>query len=241
MKVALLYFGKSRSIRHTYTTHQTHVFDKLKGAGITYDVFMHLWSTPGNLVWNNDSGVPEDEESYALLEPDFFKKEDQNEFLKTIDFGLYFYPTVYQTIGHSTHGEWLPQLVLNHVCALESQRRVFQMTEETGNVYDAYIVIRPDAFFVSDLDIEALQSVQSNSLYLPEWMWFEGYNDRFAFGCKDVIHRYTHRLDDLPEFRKTKGRIVAEKCLKLMVEKYGFVVKPLSVQFQLCRPNGECG
>jgi hypothetical protein len=241
MKVALLYFGKSRSIRRTYTTHQIHVFNKLKEAGIEYDIFMHLWSSSNNMIWGSESGIPEDEGSYTLLEPTFFKKESQNDFLKTVDFGKYFYPHIYRTIGHSTHGEWLPQLVQNHICALESQRRVFQMAEDTGIVYDAYIVIRPDAYFVSDLDIDALRSLQVNTLYLPEWMWFEGYNDRFAFGCKDVMQRYTGRLEDLPEFRRTNGRIVAEKCVKLMVEKYGFVVKPLSVKFHLCRPDGTMG
>jgi hypothetical protein len=238
MHIALLYFGKSRSIRHTYKTHQTHVFNKLKGAGITYDTYMHVWDSSDNMVWNRESGVPEDEDSYALLEPTYFKKEDQQEFLDVLDFGQYFYESVYRARGECANGEWIPQLVRNHICALESQRRVFQMTEETGVQYDAYIVIRPDAYFVSDLDIELLQTVQPNTLYVPEWMWFEGYNDRLAFGCKEVIQRYTNRIADFPEFRRTRGRVVAEKYLKLTVEKYGFAVKPLQVRFRLCRPSG---
>lgn len=238
MKVAILYFGKSRSIRHTYKTHHRHVFDAMKAADIEFDVFMHLWHTAGNVVWGRESGVPEDEGSYPLLAPDHLEKDRQDEFLKTIDFGRYFYEHVYREFGHSVHGEWKPCLVRNHICALESQRRVFRMAERAGRAYDAYLVIRPDAFFESGLDVAVLRSVQPGTLFVPRWKSCEGYNDRLAFGCRDVMWRYTHRLDDLPEFRLTKGRIVAEKCLKLMVEKYGFSTVPLSVRFKLCRPDG---
>ena len=112
------------------------------------------------------------------------------------------------------------------------------MAEDSGKNYNAFIVIRPDAYFVSDIDIAALTTVAHNTLYVPDWMWFEGYNDRLAFGCKEVIYHYTHRVKDFPEFRRTKGRIVAEKYLKLMVEKYGFQINPISVRFRLCRPDG---
>jgi hypothetical protein len=243
MHVALLYFGKTRSIRYTYQTHQIHVFDKLKGAGITYDNYMHTWDTSHNMIWHNDSGIPEDEDSYALLEPAYFKKDNQADFLKTVDMSKYFYSNVNVNDLRIYSREWLfdSRLIRNHICALESQGRAFQMAEETGIHYDAYIVIRPDAHFSSDLDIHELQTVQENSVYIPDWDHWMGYNDRFAFGCKEAIRKYTHRVDDLEEFRATKGPLTSEKATKLMIEKYGFQMKPLTVRFRLCRPDGKLG
>jgi hypothetical protein len=243
MRVALLYFGRSRSIRHTYQTHQTYVYNVLKSAGIDYDVYMHLWDASNNAVWHKETGAPEDTESYALLEPKYFKKENQEEFLAIINMDDYFYKQVSGSDIGKYSNEWLfmPHLVRNHLCALESQRRAFQMTIDSGIHYDAYIVIRPDAYFTSELDVNALQSMEEGTLYVPDWDHWLGFNDRFAFGSKEVIRIYTHRLRDLAEFRRTAGPITSEKGLKLTVEKYGLRVGSLTVRFQLCRPNGQLG
>jgi hypothetical protein len=240
MRVALLYFGKSRSIRQVYETQNIHVKNVLKDAGITYDTYMHTWDTSNNAVLFYETGIPEDTDSYALLEPTYFRKDNQNEFLASIDLHQYLNNKNITAADLRTYSsEWLfkPQLIQNHICALESQRRVFQMAEETGIHYDAYIVIRPDAFFTSDIDIKPLQSIEEGVVYLPDWDHWLGYNDRFAFGSKEVIRIYTHRLRDLAEFRQTRGPITSEKCMKLTIEKYNLRASMLSVRFDIYRPK----
>jgi hypothetical protein len=238
MRVALLYFGKARSIRRTYPTQKEYVFDKLTEAGIEFDTYMHTWETSDNFVWDKNTGYPEDEESYALLGFKQFRKDVQEEFLGSIDFHKYFYPHVWATRGHSNEGEWLPGLIRNHICALESQRRVFEIAQNSGVHYDAFVVIRPDAYFTSPLDTSVFQHLNDSTLVVPGWFSFEGYNDRMAIGTFTPIRFYTHRLSDLPEFREKYGRIVAEKCLKLAVQKYGLTVVTIDTLFKLCRPDG---
>jgi hypothetical protein len=218
MRIALLYFGKARSLRRTYPTQKEHVFDKLTEAGIEYDVYMHTWETSDNVVWQTNTAYSEDEDSYALLGAKLFQKDSQDEFLESIDFSQYFYAHDYAARGHSHHGEWLPGLIRNHICALESQRRVFELAQNSGITYDAFMVIRPDAYFTTPLDTSVFQRLNDSTLVVPGWFSFEGYNDRMAIGTFTPIRFYTHRLSDLPEFREKYGRIVAEKCLKLAVK-----------------------
>ena len=240
MHIALLYFGKSRSIRHSHETHYEHIFAKLKEVNITYDVFMHTWDTSENRIWQSIAAIPEDEESYSLLHPAYFKKDDQGEFLKTIKLGQFFYNQINVADIGKYSREWLfdSHLIQNHLCALESQRRVFQMCEEAGIHYDAYVILRPDAFFESDIDIDILRSIEEGNVYIPDWDHWLGYNDRFAFGSKEAIRIYTNRGYDLAEFRKTYGPLTSEKGLKLTLIKYGLEMRPLCIRFKLCRPNG---
>lgn len=238
MRVALLYFGKARSIRRTYPTQKEHVFDKLTEAGVEFDTYMHTWDTSDNVVWQKNTAYPEDEDSYALLGTKQFQKDSQDEFLESINFSQYFYAYDYAAKGDSHYGEWLPGLIRNHICALESQRRVFELAQSSGIAYDAFMVIRPDAYFTSPLDTTVFQRLTDNMLVIPSWGSYEGFNDRMAIGTVHPIRTYTHRLADLPEFRRTNGRIVAEKCLKLTVDKYHLSVETIDTQFKMCRPDG---
>ena len=237
MRIALLYFGKTRSIRKTYNSHFEHIYEPLKAAGIDYDIYLHTWKTNDNMIWDKECNVPNDDEEYKLLNPEFYRQDVQAEFQASFDFSSYFDKEIWDQHGDNRYyGEWRPQMVMNHLCALESERRVFQMCEDTGRTYDYYIVLRPDALFTMSLNLKDFLGLDETSIAIPEWKWYEGYNDRFAIGKKETIRRYTNRGRDLAEFRKTHGRIVAEKNLKLALDKYRIVVKPIKLHFDLCRP-----
>jgi hypothetical protein len=235
MKVALLYFGKSRSIGYTYKSHHKHIFQVLEKYGFKYDVYIHTWKTEDNVVWNKDTKIPEKDE-YHLLNPKVLKIDEQKGFLDSLDFSIYFSEETFKKYGQQETSEWCPKLLKNHLCAVESQKRCFNMISEE---YDIYIVLRPDAYFLKNIEVEQLQNIKEGVLYVPCWASNEGYNDRFALGKKDIIKKYTHRIDDYPGFRSIFGRLVSEKCVRLFAEKYKIPVEKISVLFSLIRPDGS--
>lgn len=87
-----------------------------------------------------------DYSEYKLLSPDYYKLDNEDEFLESINMNDYFYKDVWQNIGHSSNGEWLPKMVSNHLCMLESQKQGFAMVKESilkGDRFKFIIFIRP--------------------------------------------------------------------------------------------------
>lgn len=246
VKVAICYFGLTRSTRHVYQSHLTNLFDVLTKNGIEYDTFMHTWKTKYNIVWDKLYKQPIDYDEYKLLKPTHYQIDDQDDFTKTIDsnFHLYYYQHVMSTVGHGPQGEWIPMLIRNHLCALESQKRVLKMVTDTGNKYDAVIFIRPDALLLNNIDTSMILSLGENDIVivtpqsLDSALW-EGLNDQFCIGHPKTIDKYANRIDEVAQFRKTQGRIVSEKYVKFIVEKYKYNLKFINFRFTLVRPNGH--
>jgi hypothetical protein len=64
----------------------------------------------------------------------------------------------------------------------------------------------------------------------------EGYNDRFAIVPFENCEKYGKRIDEIKEFRKSNGRIVSEKYLKYIVDKYYKNISFIDFKFQIVRP-----
>lgn len=244
MRVAICYFGLTRSTRYVYQSHQQHLFNVLKQNNIDYKTFMHTWKVDQNIVWDKTYKQPIDNEEYKLLNPDVYVIDNQNEYTNELmtNFHKYFYAHIFSTVGHNERGEWLPMLIRNHMCALESQRRVFLLTQ--SEEFDAFIFIRPDALLLNHLDVSFIQTLQPNDIVLIQptslqnSSW-EGYNDQFFIGHPCTISKYVNRIDEIEEFRKTQGRIVSEKYVKYIVDKYKYNKRWINFQTNLVRPNGE--
>lgn len=244
MRVAVCYFGLTRSTRYVYKSHHDHLFDVLKRNNIDYKIFMHTWKVNQNIVWDKSYKQPIDEQEYTLLKPDVYVIQNQDEYTTELmnNFHKYFYAHIFSTVGHNERGEWLPMLIRNHMCALESQRRVFELTKDEE--FDAVIFIRPDALLLNDLDVSYIKTleksdivlIKSTSLQNASW---EGYNDQFCIGHPATIDKYANRINEIEEFRKTRGRIVSEKYVKYIVDKYGYNKRWIEFNTNLVRPNGE--
>jgi len=237
---AIVYWGLTRSTKKVFESHSQHIFNVLEKNGKTYKKFMHTWSIIGNKqrVHSELSQKEIDYEEYKLLNIDCYRLESQDEFLNSIDMSEYFYEDVFQSKGHCTHGEWLPDLVKNHICALESMKRSFTMVEEDmskGNRFKFVMFVRPDSFIQNQLPLDTILPFP-DKIHLPNFYHYEGYNDRFAITNVANASIYGKRIDEIAEFRKTKGRIVSEKYLKYILDKYALNVNKIAFKFDLVRP-----
>ena len=234
---AIVYFGLTRSTKKVFMSHIEKIFEELHHHGKTFKIFMHTWRTNDNRqkIWETISPIEIDYLEFKLLNPDFYKIDNQDEFLENINMDHYFYKDVWETMG--VDGEWLPGLVKNHICALESTKRGLEMVEgfvKDGNRFQQVMFIRPDVFIKNKLPLHEIRLPYE--ICIPDENHFEGLNDRFAIVQYDKASLYGKRIDEIAEFRKTNGRIVSEKYVKFIIEKYKLKLNLIPFSFDIIRP-----
>jgi hypothetical protein len=238
VKIAICYWGMTRSTKYVYKSHINHLFNIFKNENIDYDIFMHTWETDfeGQLIGLNHYDYTVDYEEYKLLNPTFYKIEKQCDFLNTINFKNYFNEKLYEQYGDSEY-EWIPQLIRNHLCALESQKRVYNMVIESNNCYDYILYIRPDVEILNPIDINWINT--DFDIILPNYHHYEGLNDRFAIIPTHKAVKYSTRIDEIIDFRRKRGRIVSEKYVKYIVDNYYPNIKFIDFVMTIIRPDGN--
>jgi hypothetical protein len=235
MDVAIVYFGLTRSTKYVYPTHQKNVLDVLAAENKTYKIFMHTWTTEetGQRVWDKTIPVPIDYEEYQHLHPDVFQRDSQEEFLRSIDINDYFYQETWNEKGHCQEGEWLPDLVRNHLCALESMKRGWNLVKQDENTFRYVMFVRPDTYI---LDPFPWSYVSEDVMLVPNDNFHEGYNDRFALVPWQYAEQYGSRIDGLKQFRREQGRIVSKKYVKYVVDTNQIPIQFVPFRFDLVRP-----
>jgi len=224
-RIAICYYGMTRSLHKVYQSHHDKIFNKLQENNIEYTVFMHTWHTKINNEWNRILETPIDYNAYQLLSPDKYKIDNEDDFLDSLVFSDYFDENLYNLFGGNTF-EWHPYMIRNHLCALESTKRVTQMvldsvTETGTETFDYVLYLRPDVEIQTDFLVEYLDNMKPNEISFINRNFYEGYSDTFALVCS-LEHAvvYGMRIDEIKEFRKTQGRITGEKYSKYIADKY---------------------
>ena len=198
---------------------------------------MHTWYTKSKQrVWETELSIPIDYNEYKLLNPAYYRIDDQDTFTDALDFGQYFYEPVWIEKGDSPDGEWLPKLILNHLCALESQKRVTYMVLESRNKYDLILYIRPDALLLTPFPVKMLLNIQEGDILIPNFDHCEGYNDRCAVMHVKTAPLYGKRINGIIDYRRTQGGIVSEKYVKYICDKNQLNVILIDFHFELIRP-----
>lgn len=239
VKIAICYYGLLRTLNLNYKSHFEKIFDIFTKNNITYDIFMHTWHTNNQYVWGNKIDKEINYEDCKLINPYKLKIDSQDDFLKNLKFDDYFYNDVYTNIGHTPEGEWLPELVRNHLCALESLKRVYNLINLENTTYDYILVIRPDCIINDEFPIKKILEIHNSNntnISIPNFEHNEGYNDRFAFIDFKHSKIYCKRIDYLKEFRKNNGRIVSEKYTKFICDNLYQVNFIDNFTFDLVRP-----
>lgn len=236
MKIAICYWGMTRSTKLVYKSHIDKLFNILKNNNIDYNIFMHTWKTSNDkyVIWENTVDVPVDYEEYKYLNPNFYKIDNQDDFTKTLNFKDYFNEELYRRYGGDSHHEWRPQLILNHLCALESQKRVYNMVLDNSDNYDFIIFIRPDVEVLNDFDVNWLKL--DFDITIPNYDHYDGLNDRFAILPFNKSSKYAERINEIVEFRKN-SRIVSEIYVKFIIQKYYSKVNFINFFMQIIRPK----
>jgi hypothetical protein len=235
---AIVYFGLTRCLKKTIKSHTEHIYNLFDRNNLTYKTFMHTWNTNDSTqnIWETTIAEKIDVEEYKVLNPDFYKMDNEDDFLKCVNMDNYFYKHIWETQRES--GEWLPRLVSNFVCMLESQKRAFEMVRENvaaGYKFKFIMFVRPDFLFFEDLPLKSI--LENNDAYQAISRGnFEGINDTFAIMNYTYACIYGNRINELAEFRKNNGRITAEKYAKFIVDKYNMKLHLIDFNYTINRP-----
>jgi hypothetical protein len=234
VKIAICYFGLTRSIRFIYRNHYENIFDVIKENGAEYDVFLHTWTTEAqnNTLWDQINPIPIDYNEHNFFKPLGYQIDSEEEFLETVNMSDYYYE-------HEKDIEHVEALIKNHVCSLESLKRSFKLCLDSNIKYDYIIFSRPDISFGLKLPYN---EVFENKLKIPNSMvishdkWFLGYNDYFMIMNFDDAKIYGERVDQLTEYRKNVKPIIPEECTRYFVDKY-YKPQVIHLPIDIVRPQ----
>lgn len=107
---------------------------------------------------------------------------------------------------------------------------------------DVVAFVRPDLLYhdkIRERDIE--QCIKfPNSVVLPSWQWWGGYNDRFALCGKSSYHAYGERISNVARYCQVRNRpLHAENFLKYSLDEKGCRIVPTKLRGSRVRVSGD--
>jgi len=228
-KVALLFWGLSRSSKWTYSSLKMNILNVLEKNKIEYKIFFHTYFLKD--IYNNkranEINIKIDNEDYKILKPDNFSYDWQEDVIKKIDFKKY-YP---EQDPWSNNFETFK----NYILAMKSQKKVTEMFLEKKEDFDYVIYLRPDVNFLDKFNVNWFDLCKDNCIITPKFDKYGGINDRFAIMKKDLVKIYGCRIDILID----KLSLSSERRLLWIFEKYKIKNIDINFIFQRIRITGK--
>lgn len=231
MKIALVFWGLTRSLSKTYPNIKEKILDYLKNNKIEYKIFLHTYYFEGT---HNDRRTGErditlDFNEYKILNPDYYKIDNQDEIKKQINIQKY----------HKFRYSYVLKTVENLICALYSQMKATELLQNCNEKFDYVWYLRPDVIFKDNIPIHWFRWINPNRFIVPYFAHCGGINDRMAILTMDQALVYGKRFLQLEEYGKLlRGRkISSERFIKWVMRKYK--TKNINYLFKRLRANGH--
>lgn len=233
--------------REQMDTWTTQLLTPLRDAGYTdVDALLHSYDLPkytstrskevnAPLMQQEAIEMIRDTMQGRLLQVSLSKPEeaDQHELFQPTSFFL-------------QHGDPWPdnrgEAIYRYFRQLYSLDSVSKMLRDTKTTYDLVIFMRPDTFFVSALLKDELVRVleQPNTIGIPKYHSYGGYNDAFAFGAQQDMLVYGTRVHGLRDYVGIKKKPPhAETYLKVALDDHSIKVLGTNHKVQVIRSNGQ--
>lgn len=218
-KVAILFFGLTRTLEKTIDSIKINLFAPLSENSIEYDIFIHTYKIYGHYknMWSGECvSNYKNEDIESILHPKYYIFDDQETIINSIDFNEY-----YTKLGNWTGmtPEMTKYLIKNMCLALYSKKQISLLFEKHIDEYDYAILIRPDMEIHNKIDISYLNKLNNNNIIVPTKDWFHGCNDRFCIGLPNVILYCGKLFDELKEYSRRKSIISEVYFLDKLNEK----------------------
>lgn len=233
LKVALLFWGLTRSLNVTLPSIREQIFEPLDAGNATYDVFLHTYSIEGTYS-NPRNGVFNatlDNEQWKLLEPGpgRWRVEDQAAFDARTDFAAF------QARGDPWRNNFVS--LHNFIRALHSLSQVTRLLQRSGRRYDAVVFLRPDVRYVTPLNVTLLRGVRDGEYLSPDFHQWSGCNDRFGIGTQATMVSVGTRWDVAQAYSR-RHVLHSEAFLRDYLRSRNITSTPIPFYFQRVRANG---
>lgn len=238
VRVAICFFGLTRSLKITLPSIKQYLFDPLVNHGIKYDTYLHTYKmkTPYSNLRAGEKNIILDSREYKLLEPTFHMVEDKATVSKKLDLAKY------RTKG----GPWSQEKEAikgdftsldNYILYLWSQKQLTEMVKKNLRRYTHIIFCRPDVLYKVPLQIKWF-SFTSDAICIPNFALCGDITDRFALGKPEQMIPYGQRFNDALAYSK-RFPLASEAYLIATMEKHKIKYEHVNFYFVRIRANGE--
>ena len=104
-----------------------------------------------------------------------------------------------------------------------------------GDSFKYVMFIRPDIWIDQPLPVDKLV-LNEDTINMPNHSHWSGLNDQFSIMSYKNASLFSHRGDELKDYRKNVGRIVSEPYCKYVVEKMKLNVNEIFFNYTITRP-----
>ena len=235
-RVAIIFFGLTRSLKNIYNNLTENLFNELTNNGYNYDIFIHTYSLENPYInpWSGESISNYDNTAYKILNPKYYIIENQNVVEKRLNINSYC-SNLSNWKGCANTPEMKRYLVRNMVLALHSKKMVTQLFKEHKNEYDYVIITRPDQMLNTKLNTNAFSILNDKNIIIPYEHSYHGYNDRFCIAKPNVAIKYGTAFYVLKLYSQI-GAVVSEVFMKDYLKSLGLkiIFSPIKTQLIRC-------
>jgi hypothetical protein len=228
-KVAILFWGITRSLKYTYPSIAKSILNVLERNGISFDIFVHTYQVQYyNNIRAEEHTTNMDNTQHKYLPYKAIMIDSDTDTRKYLDFPKYhskkdFFKNDYNTIN-------------NAILAFYSKKQVLKMMEKNKNNYDHVMFVRPDCFYYERLPLSNFSFVKKKQIVVPNFHLTDGMNDRFAICSVTDAFIYGNAFDELLVYSK-KEFIHPEIFLIYHLTKHDCKVKLIKFNFARIRFN----
>lgn len=232
MKIALCFWGLTRSLKHTIHSIKKHILTIFKNYNIEYKIFMHTYKFDSRYInpRAQEYDINLDFDEYKLLNPDYVEIDDQDEVKQIIN--------VFKYRTHNDPWESGYVSVDNFLCAMYSKKQLGQMVENCEETFDYIIYLRPDVKYHTHFDIKYLSFVNKYSICTPNFHLFPKLNDRFCLLTQDNLKQYYSLFDKMYEYSLTHPLHSERFQYYVFINDYRWNIKYIPFLFNRVRANG---
>ena len=239
MKVALGFFGITRSLKYTIESIKYNIIDVFKSNDISYDIFIHTYFLNNYINLRASEkldGNKIDNQEYNLLNPDFVIQDNQDEIKKKLNLESY----------RTNKDPWNSKYncVDNFILGSYSKLMVTDMIDKNNKKskvkYDYILFIRPDCLYVNKFNLDFFKFVSDDKILIPSFdnIGKYGINDRFAITNPSTYKIYGKVFLKLLELSK-KYELHSETIIGLILNEEKIKTQKVKFNFFRIRCNGK--
>jgi len=233
MKIALAFWGITRSLKFTIESIEAKIFKALRKNNIQFIVFMHTYKLQNyENIRTGEKNKNVNNEEYKLVNPHFIQIDDQSEISKKLNLTRYRKkPDPWKTKYNS---------VDNFILAIYSKSKVTRMIKRSKIEFDYIVFLRPDVQYLDDLKIDFFNKANNNTICIPNFHLFSPYrfNDRFCICNKNTYRQYGDIFDKLLPLSE-KQSLHSETIIGQLMNQYKINVIRIDFRFLRVRCDGK--
>ena len=238
MHIAIVYWGLNRSLKYTLPSIQKNIFTPLQNANISYDSYMHTYKVKNYENFRTGEKGDLDFEQYKLLQPNYFKYDDQDEIIQKLDLSSYYGKRDFWNNNFQTTDFFILALYSKYLATKMVKKNIIKKKK----IYHAILFIRTDVQFLNPLNTSWIVKVakESNIGMVPDFHHWKGLNDRMFLSGIKIGLKYGLAFKQLKKYiLEFKKYLHSEKYNKWYLEKCKSNIVKIPFFFQRIRLNGK--